>query len=251
MRKPHTSLTRTVFTLAFIFALAPTPLTGAAAKPSQESKETRFKKDGDVVKAEESCARAESLSKQGDTRGALKALGESAKLYKRIYLGARQPPSKSEPDVRSRFREELAARLSRAPQCLELYTRLGGPGGATDFERGQLEALRAHLVGITDSGASSIVYFAPETDERIVITYRPQTHYSLGSSLAHFAETVRLRVVLSADGEVKYPLVTEGSESPALKPTIESALGTKFKPAVKDGRAVSQFITLEFNYSTR
>lgn len=250
MRKPHTSLTGTVFILA-LFLFAPTLSTAAAAKPSQESKETRVKKDGDVVKAEESCARAESLSKQGDTRGALKALSESAKLYKRIYLGARESSFKSKPDAPSRFREELAARLRHAPACIELYTRLGGPEGATDFERGQLEALRAHIAGITESDASSIIYFLPETDERIVITYRPQTHYSRESRLAHFVETVRLRVVLSADGEVKYPLVVEGSESPSLKPIIESALGMKFRPAVKDGRAVSQFVTLEFNYSTR
>jgi hypothetical protein len=56
--------------------------------------------------------------------------------------------------------------------------------------------------------------------------------------------------VLTADGEVKYPLVMSGSESAFLEPTIEAAKGTKFKPAVKDGRAVSQFITLEFNFGT-
>lgn len=263
MRKPHTTPTKAIVVLAlfaFAFALAdaharPSHTSprrqDAAAKPSQESKEQRVTKEGDVVKAEESCARAESLSKQGDTRGALKAFGESAKLYKRIYLSARQPKLKSAPDERARFREEMAARLRRAPQCLELYARIVGPEGADDFERGQLEALRAHVVGITESGASSIVYFASEIDERIVLTYRPPTHYSRESSLVHFVETVKMRVVLSADGKVKYPLVVAGSESPSLKPTIESALATKFKPAVKDGRAVSQFAMLEFNYSTR
>jgi len=261
MRKPHASLTRTVFILVALCALALADAHArtthnsprqqdAAAKPSQESKAPRIKKDGDVVKAEESCARAESLSKQGDTRGALKALGESAKLYKRIYTGARQPNPKPAPEESARFRAETAARLRRAPQCLELYARLVGPEGANDFERGQIEALRAHVVGITESDASNIVYFPPETDERIVLTYSPPARYSRESRLVNFVETVRLRVVLSADGEVKYPLVVEGSESPSLKPIIESALGTKFKPAVKDGRAVSQFATLEFNYST-
>ncbi|HEV7891174.1 MAG TPA: energy transducer TonB [Pyrinomonadaceae bacterium] len=222
----------------------------SAAKSSQGSKESRASGEGDVVKAEELCASAESLSKQGDTRGALEASGESVKLYKRIYLGARRPTSTAAPDARARFRTEMAARLRRAPACVELYSRLGGPEGASDFKRGQLDALRAHAVGITESDASGIIYFWQETDERAVLTYRPPTRFPREARRDDLVETVRLRVVLAADGEVKHPLVMSGSESPFLEPSIEAAKGTKFKPAVKDGRAVSQFVTLEFNFST-
>lgn len=248
---------------ALLFALALSPSTAAhartprtssrqqnaAAKPSQESVASRVTKEGDVIRAEDACARAESLSKRGDTRGALKALGESVRLYKRIYLAKREPLSA--PDARSRFREEMAARLRRAPQCIEFYTRLGGPEGANDFERDQLEALRAHAAGITESDASSIIYFAAETDGRIVVTYRPPTRYPHEARRDNFVETVRLRVVLSAGGEVEHPLVLSGSESPFLEPAIEAAKGTRFKPAVKDGRPVSQFVTLEFNFGTQ
>jgi TonB family protein len=222
----------------------------SAAKSSQESKEPRASEDIDSAKAEELCARGEALSKQGDSRDALKLLDESLKLYKRIYLGARQPSSTSAPDARSRFRTEMAARLRRAPACVELYSRLGGPEGAADFKRGQLEALRAHAVGITESDASGIIYFGQETDERAVLTYRPPPRFPREARRDDLVETVRLRVVLAADGEVKHPLVMSGSESPFLEPSIEAAKGTKFKPAVKDGRAVSQFVTLEFNFST-
>ncbi|HVF42123.1 MAG TPA: hypothetical protein VM936_03880, partial [Pyrinomonadaceae bacterium] len=69
----------------------------SAAKPPQESKEQSVSDAADAVKAEEFCARGEALSGQGDTRGALAALGESVKLYSQIYLGARTPNPQSAP----------------------------------------------------------------------------------------------------------------------------------------------------------
>ena len=262
MRKPHTSLTRTVLLAALCACAAvaapshgaATPdaraSQGASAKPTQESRAPDASEAGDASKAEESCARGEALSKRGDTRGALEALGESARLYARVYLDAPTPVPPPAADAPARFRAEMAARLRRAPQCLELYARLGGREGANDFERSQLEALRAHAVGITESDASRVVYFGPETDTRAVITYRPQPRFPREARRDNLFKTVRLRVVLGADGEARDPLVLSGSESAFLESSAEAAKGTQFKPAVKGGRAVSQFVTLEYNFST-
>src|ERR1051325_9792558 len=130
----------------------------ASAKPSQEPQTLRLS-DESVVKAEELCARGDALSKQGDTRGALNILGTAVGLYKRIYLGARAPMPPSAPDSSARFRSTLAERLRRAPECIELYTRLDGKD-VKDFERAQLEALRAHALGLTETDASRAILFS-------------------------------------------------------------------------------------------
>ncbi|HVF66688.1 MAG TPA: energy transducer TonB, partial [Pyrinomonadaceae bacterium] len=118
------------------------------------------------------------------------------------------------------------------------------------FEREQLEALRAHAVGIIGSDASSAIFYVTEIDTRAVLTYRPAPRFPREARLDNQLNTVRLRAVLGADGEVRHPLVVSGSESDFLESSVEAAKGTKFKPAVKDGRPVSQFVTLEFSFKT-
>src|SRR4051794_29669274 len=82
----------------------------ASAKPSQESPMLRLS-DESVAKAEELCARGDAQSKQGDTRGALDALGTAAELYKRIYLNERPAPPPFAPDASARLHADLAERL--------------------------------------------------------------------------------------------------------------------------------------------
>ena len=219
----------------------------APAKPSQESQAPLVSVEGDAVKAEETCARGEALSKQGDARGALEALGESAKLYARVYLGARAPKPLDSP---ASFRSEMASRLRRAPQCLELYTRLGGASDSTDFERAQLEALRAHALGLTESDPWRVVLFAPETDTHVVITRKPEPRFPRAERGTRVSATVMLRVVLSAEGEVRHPFVLKGPHDVFSELSIEAAREIKFMPAQKGGRPVSQFVTLEYNFQS-
>ena len=228
----------------------------SAAKPSQESQESKAPRDseeGDAAKAEESCARAESLSKQGDTRGALAALDESVKLYTRIYLGPRSRTPLPPTEAAARFRSEMSVWLRRAPQCIELYTRLGGPEGASDFERGQLEALRAHAVGFTESDESRAVFSGPETDTRAVITYNPAPAFprsARGPRGDVSSEKVRLRVILGADGTARHALVLSGQNNALAEASVKAAKGIKFEPATKGGRPVSQFVMFEHNFNT-
>jgi TonB family protein len=62
--------------------------------------------------------------------------------------------------------------------------------------------------------------------------------------------TVRLRAVLSADGEVGHVLVIKGLPSGLTEKCVDAARRTKFTPAQKGGRPVSQFVMLEYNFST-
>jgi TonB family protein len=260
---PGFTTRRRAYALAFALAYALTLSTGAAtrtpharaayaqdasAKPSQEP---GVSEESDAARAEEACARGEALSKQGDTRGALEALSEAVKLYKSIYLGHRTPTPLYPPDSTARFRSQMSAQLRRAPQCIELYRRLDGVSNATDFERSQLEALRGHALGMGETDASRAVFFGPETDTRAVITYKPEPRYPRNERGRKVHVTVRLRVILGADGEVRDAFVLMGPPSISFsESSVEAAKGLRFTPAVKGGRTVSQFVTLEYNFQT-
>lgn len=184
---------------------------------------------------------------RGDARGAVEALGEAVKLYQSIYLGIRLPPPLSGPEPLARFRSEMAARLRRAPECIDLYTRLGGTNA---FERSQLEALRNQAQGMVESDPSRIVLFGRETDTPMTILQKPEPRFPREERGKHVSVTVRVRAVLTADGEVKHVLVLTEQPRAFSESSVEAAKAIKFKPAVKDGRTVSQFVTLEYGFQS-
>ena len=222
----------------------------AQDSPAKTPQEPRAAEEGDAARAEGLCARGEEFSKRGDKGDAVDHLEEAVRLYTRIYLGGRVPAPTSGPESLARYRSETAARLRRAPECIELYSRLGGRKGASDFERAQLQALRAHALGLIETDASRAVFFSRETDARAVISYKPQPRFPRAARGTIVSVTVRVRVVLDADGKVRDALVL--TEQPALfgESSVEAAKAIKFKPAEKGGRAVSQFVTLEYGFQS-
>ena len=227
----------------------------SAAKPSRESNAPRASEDIDSAKAEELCARGEALSKQGDSNDALKLLDESVNLYRQIYIGPRSGGRTPLPPAQAvaRYRSEMSVWLRRAPACIEMYTRLGGPEGASDFERGQVEALRAHAAGLTESDESRAVFSMMETDTRAFITDNPTPAFPRGARGPRgsvVSETVRFRVILGADGAARHALVLSGQHDALAEESVKTAEGIKFKPATKGGRPVSQFAVFEHNFNT-
>jgi hypothetical protein len=257
MRDPLQTKLRTAL---LVVALTLTLSTGAAARsthalashaqdaPAKPSREEPRVVDTDAVKAEELCERGEALSKQDNKSGAVEALGGAVKLYQSIYRGIRLPPPLSGPEPLARFRSEMAARLRRAPECIDLYARLGG--GANAFERSQLDALRNQAQGVVESDPSRIVLFGRETDTPMTILQKPEPRFPREERGKHVSVTVRVRAVLTADGEVKHVLVVTEQPRAFSESSVEAAKAIKFKPALKDGRTVSQFVLLEYGFQS-
>jgi TonB family protein len=61
--------------------------------------------------------------------------------------------------------------------------------------------------------------------------------------------TIGLRAVLAADGRVCNIAVIRGLPDGLTEMSINAARRIKFKPAFKDGHAVSQYVTLEYNFN--
>ena len=216
-----------------------------SAKPSEEP---RVSNEADALRAEEFYQRGEGLARRGDMRGALEALQEALKLYLRVYANS-TPPGPPSPEVFARFRAEMAKQLAHAPETVVLYKRVGGLEGATDFEREQLEALRVHAQGFIESDVSRVILTGQEADTRAVITFKPEPGFTEEARQRNVHGTVRLRAVLAPDGEVRHIIVLKGLPAGITEKCIEAALRMKFTPAVKAGRPVSQFVTLEYNFN--
>ncbi|HEV3470169.1 MAG TPA: energy transducer TonB [Pyrinomonadaceae bacterium] len=111
----------------------------------------------------------------------------------------------------------------------------GGPGG----NRG--------------GGGPAINYVRPfeprEVSQRARIVSKPEPGFTEEARRENVTGTVRLRAVLSASGAVTNISVLKGLPAGLTEKAIAAARNIKFQPAQKDGRAVSQWVTLEYNFN--
>jgi TonB family protein len=84
---------------------------------------------------------------------------------------------------------------------------------------------------------------------RALITYKPEPGFTEEARKNNVTGTVRLRAVLSASGEVTSVSIVKGLPDGLTEKAIAAARQIKFRPAQKDGRTVSQYVVLEYNFN--
>ena len=110
----------------------------------------------------------------------------------------------------------------------------GGPGGSLG-DGLEVDYERPHRVS--------------EVSRRAVITYRPEPNFTEEARRKNVTGTVRLRAVLTASGQVTNISVLKGLPDGLTERAIEAARRIRFTPAQKNGRAVSQWIVVEYNFN--
>jgi TonB family protein len=95
---------------------------------------------------------------------------------------------------------------------------------------------------------STRVYKQSEVTKRAIITYKPPPGFTEEARKNKVNGVVRLRAVLNADGTVTNISVVSGLPYGLSERAIDAARQMKFQPAQKNGRAVSQYILLEYNF---
>lgn len=94
------------------------------------------------------------------------------------------------------------------------------------------------------------VWTGKEVSVRAVIKSRPLPVYPRGERLSGVAWEVKLRIILGADGKVRDEIeVLEGLRPAFTEEAIKAARRIKFEPAQKDGRPVSQYVTLIYHFN--
>lgn len=97
---------------------------------------------------------------------------------------------------------------------------------------------------IKDNAASNAVFSSKDGIRRAIIISKPEP---IGRQSV-ISGTVILRAVLSASGEVTKIRLVKGLPGGLSDDAIEAARIIRFIPARKDGRFVSQFIQIEYNF---
>ena len=99
---------------------------------------------------------------------------------------------------------------------------------------------------IDDTGR---VFSPREVTQKARILSKPEPQYTESARKYAVSGTVVLRAILSANGEVTNIRVVSKLPHGLTGRSIAAARGIKFSPAIKDGRQVSQYIQIEYNYN--
>jgi tetratricopeptide (TPR) repeat protein len=148
-------------------------------------------------------------------------------------------------------REQQRQLLKDAIESLEKYFTLVQPKGNYGFLSDQLETLRFYAKAAEeDPQAPGRQVFSPnEVTIKAHIFSKPAPQYTDEARSAHMQGTVMMAAVLSADGNIEHILALQTLAFGLTGTSIEAAKQIKFTPATKDGRAVSTWQQLEYNFN--
>ena len=90
------------------------------------------------------------------------------------------------------------------------------------------------------------VFSAKMVDTRVIFRSKPKPGYTLEARRKRKQGFVILKVALSATGTTSRVLVLRGLPFGLTESAIKAACKLEFKPAIKDGQSVSQWVTAEY-----
>jgi TonB family protein len=93
------------------------------------------------------------------------------------------------------------------------------------------------------------VFNPRDVDRKAQILQRVEPRYTQEARADLVEGTVVLRAVFSSDGLVKNIRAVSELPDGLTERAVEAARLIKFSPALKDGRAVSQYVQIEYNFN--
>jgi TonB family protein len=103
--------------------------------------------------------------------------------------------------------------------------------------------------GGVGGGDYSGVFTRAQVTEPFRITSKPEPQFTEKARRHNVTGVVRLRAVLTSSGVVNNIVVLRELPFFLTDEAVRAARAIKFVPAQKDGRAVSQYVTLEYNFN--
>ena len=102
-------------------------------------------------------------------------------------------------------------------------------------------------------GGGGLDYTRPfkqsEVTRKAIITFKPEPGFTEDARKNNVTGVVRLRAILHASGGIQSISVVKGLPDGLTEKAIAAAKQIRFTPAQKDGRTVSQYVTLEYNFN--
>ncbi len=100
-----------------------------------------------------------------------------------------------------------------------------------------------------ENTAPTNVFRSSEVTEKARLLSKPAANYTAEARQNETQGSVRLRAILSSSGEVTNVEVISGLPFGLTGQAIDAARQIEFTPAMKDGRAVSQYVTIEYVFN--
>ena len=193
--------------------------------------------------------------RNGDNARALEAAEAALRLnpnYAQAYLlksqalvsffqGTEIPPN-NEPN------ERRLARYREAAESLEKYLQLSPEAKSWTSWHEQLEALQFSASMLEKTGNDRTTFSPQEVTVRVRILREQEPSYTEQARQNEVSGTVILRAIFTADGQVRHVIVVRGLPDGLTERSIAAARTIKFVPATRDGKPVSMFMELRYNF---
>jgi tetratricopeptide (TPR) repeat protein len=144
--------------------------------------------------------------------------------------------------------EDREVRYGTAIDSLQKYLQLTPDSDNKEVWKDQIESLKFYLARIPGQKDPDI-YTGQDVTTKARLTFRPEPTYTEEARQSQVEGTIVLRTVFAADGAVKHILVIEALPGGLTEQAVRAAHGIKFIPATLDGKPVSMFILLEYNFN--
>ena len=139
---------------------------------------------------------------------------------------------------------KTAELIKDAASALEQYIRSQPNDKDIAVWRDQLETMRSS----TPLEPSEEIFKGSDVTTKAIVKSKPEPMYTERARSNGVTGTVVLRVVFAADGTVRNIRAVKGLPDGLTQVSIAAARKIKFVPATKDGKPVSMYIQLEYNF---
>lgn len=190
-----------------------------------------------------------AFEQKGDTKEARKAHEKAANLGDELLTGL-LTDSRTGEETSRRLRAigaSLVEAGESAQKCLQLAPKLSG----RKLQERQLQAdsLVAFAEIANAPPGTPAVLTGKEVSVKARILSKPEPQYTEEARRDMVTGTVVLRAIFAANGRVVGIHAVSGLPHGLTEQAIYAARQIKFVPAIKDGRPVSMFIQLEYNFN--
>lgn len=153
------------------------------------------------------------------------------------------------PDVRALLLKKITTRFDEAAAALEQFSRLNPQSPETASLAEQIKTMRVYGEMSGAPTSERTVFSQKEVTTKAVVLKKPEPLYTEAARRDQVTGTVTIRMVLASDGTVKYIFAVTRLPDGLTDSAIKAARGIKFIPATKDGRPVSVYATIQYNFN--
>lgn len=187
------------------------------------------------------------LGKPGDARKAHEKAAKNGEKLLMYSFGVK--PESEFFNYISQFKPELSEAADSADKYLELSSKPSKKKLAEWHDRADLLRDFNWQAQAKDESGAPIIFAPKDVTTKARIITRPEPQYTDEARKDQVTGTVVLRAVFAADGQVRAIRPVRALPDGLTINAVRAARQIKFIPATRDGKPVSQYIQIEYNFN--